>query len=295
MWKLLVLPTFCCGNRFHHSTPAVRSLAKDIAVSTPSEHLGRLVLPQCLPKQQTSLPRAIHAFPSRIQAGRKGGWISTRVSRVSQNVALHTLRPKETAQGETGWAVNELNQQKWSSAVVSEEMLWNLCFCAITFLAKPAPALTPEIWEQELVLQSPSWKCSHLPELGIIQSTPSSHCNTKLNLLENGSMAIFGVNRITFQVLVYFNFKVLGITEAGCFGLTIMQLECWSKGPARVSENLALKFIGKRAKSIGSKEIVLQNWLTVRRNNKINEAFQKSWQILYYLLLKCTFLGEKRE
>lgn len=57
---------------------------------------------------------------------------------------------------------------------------------------------------------------------GLSRDTPSSHCNTNSYLLENGSMAIFGVTRITFQVLVYFNFKVLGITEAGCFGLTIM-------------------------------------------------------------------------
>lgn len=31
----------------------------------------------------------------------------------------------------------------------------------------------------------------------------------------------------------------------------------------------------------------------MRRNNKINEALQRSQQILYYLVLKCTFLGKK--
>lgn len=32
----------------------------------------------------------------------------------------------------------------------------------------------------------------------------------------------------------------------------------------------------------------------MRRNNKINEALQRSQQILYYLVLKCTFLGKKK-
>lgn len=69
-------------NHFYYSTSSVRSLAKDIAVSTLSEHLlGRLVLPQCLPKQQISVSRETHVAPSRMQAGRKGRWISTRVER----------------------------------------------------------------------------------------------------------------------------------------------------------------------------------------------------------------------
>ena len=33
----------------------------------------------------------------------------------------------------------------------------------------------------------------------------------------------------------------------------------------------------------------------MRRNNKINEASQRSWQVLYYLVLKYAFLGKKRE
>lgn len=177
-------------------------------------------------------------------------------------------------------------------------MLKNLC---LAFLANPAPAMTPESWILGACAADSSGACCRAQDesvhtsqsKGLSRDTPSTHCSTKSYLLENGSMAIFGVTRITFQVLVYFNFKVLGITEAGCFGLTIMQLKCWRKGPAKGSENLALKFIGKTAKSIGSKEIVLQNWFTLRRNNKINEAFQRSWQILYYLLLKCTFLGKR--
>lgn len=109
------------------------------------------------------------------QGGRVGGSAQgSRVVGCTHNVKLYTLKPKETKQGEMRWAMNQLT----CLVVVSEEMLWNLCLSAISFLANPAPTVTPESWfsgsfssccnQLWCLLQRPRWEHAHLPEQGII-------------------------------------------------------------------------------------------------------------------------------
>lgn len=64
---------------------------------------------------------------------------------------------------------------------------------------------------------------------GLPRDPPNIHRMAKLHEMENGRSMTFGVTCLTFQVLVYFNFKVLGIVGTERFGLIIIQLQWRSK------------------------------------------------------------------
>lgn len=142
------------------------------------------VFPWCLPTQQQNscLPRATCVTCSGMQAGRKGWWIGTKQQGCGSHTHRETLHPatqrKDMRRNEVGYKWTN-SEPAWSLVVVSEEMLWNLCLCAISFLANPAPAVTPESWfprsfssccnQLWCLLRSARREHAHLPEQGIIQ------------------------------------------------------------------------------------------------------------------------------
>lgn len=215
----------------HCCVPCLGKSPREVAGSflSASRHNCKIVV---CPEQAVWLPAGCR------QGGRVGG--SARGSKVvgrTHSVKLYTLKPKETAQGEMRRAMNVLTQSQCD--------LWWVKKCKIfASVQYPSWLILLQQWFQKADFLGAlarvaisSGACNRAQDesmhtyqsKGLSRDTPNIHCNTKSYQVESGRPTIFGVTHITFQVLVYFNFKVLGIIEAGCFGLTIIQLKCKSK------------------------------------------------------------------
>lgn len=172
--------------------------------------------------------------------GKVAGWArGVKAVGRAHNVKLYTLKPKETTQGEPRWPMNELTLSQ------GELRLWRVKKCeicaSVQYLSwlnllqqwlQKADSLAALAWvvvSSGACYRAQDESMHTYQSKGLSGDTLDIHCNTKLYQAENGRPTILGMTSITFQVLVYFNFKVLGTVEAGCFGLTIIQLKCKSK------------------------------------------------------------------